>query len=282
MPQYIFTGNDESIFQGDTLPRLSLVDVFTESSAPVLRTVHSHEDSALLLVLSGEGVCSIDGERYSLAPGDIACINTGLLHGIAPSERNRPYKILGLDIKNLHIKGLLPGELVESGACPIVHSQAHRSAVLAYGDILINLAPLEVASLLNPLVVSLMTLVRQLIAEAAQGERLSEDSLGQQIKEFIDEHYLEKLKLPQIAEALHMNKYYLAHTFKKTTGYSPMQYVTQRRISEAQNMLLATDLTITEIALRCGWNDSNYFQNVFNSIVGMPPGRYRKAWKNNE
>ncbi|MDM8143830.1 helix-turn-helix transcriptional regulator, partial [Megamonas hypermegale] len=60
---------------------------------------------------------------------------------------------------------------------------------------------------------------------------------------------------------------------------SPMQYVIQQRIKEAQNLLLSTDLTITEIAFHCGYNNSNYFQSVFNNIVGMPPGKYRKSWK---
>ena len=82
-----------------------------------------------------------------------------------------------------------------------------------------------------------------------------------------------------MAQNLHISEYYLSHTFKKYIGYSPMQYVIQQRIKEAQNLLLSTDLTITEIAFHCGYNNSNYFQSVFNSIVGMPPGKYRKSWK---
>lgn len=284
MPQYVFTDTGASIFQGDTPPRLSLVDVFTESSAPLLCSLHRHDDcAALLLVLEGSSVCTIDSERYSLDTGAIACINAGLLHGIAPGNKNKPYKIIGLDIKNLHLKGLLPGQIVADGSCPIIHSPQYTSVITSYASILLELAPLATTTpapqLVTPLVVSLLALTTKLAAEASSSEQASTATLGQKIKEFIDEHYLENLKLPQIAEALHMNKYYLSHTFKNTTGYSPMQYVTQRRISEAQSLLLSTELTITEIALRCGWNDSNYFQNVFNSIVGMPPGRYRKAWK---
>lgn len=87
------------------------------------------------------------------------------------------------------------------------------------------------------------------------------------------------MKFASAAEALHVNAYYLSHTFKKIIGYSPMQYITRRRIGEAQNLLITTNRTVTDIALQCGYNNSNYFQVVFNNIVGMPPGKYRKAWK---
>ena len=47
---------------------------------------------------------------------------------------------------------------------------------------------------------------------------------------------------------------------------------------EAQTLLLTTNMTITDIAMQCGYNNSNYFQSVFSNIVGMPPGKYRKTW----
>ena len=58
-----------------------------------------------------------------------------------------------------------------------------------------------------------------------------------------------------------------------------MQYVTRRRIGEAQNLLINTQLSITEIAANVGYNNSNYFQNVLKKIVGYTPGSYRKRWQ---
>ena len=119
-----------------------------------------------------------------------------------------------------------------------------------------------------------------LIEERAQlSAEKSLQGIGVRIKEYIDAHYLEDLKLPEIASALHINPYYLSHTFKDLTGSSPMSYIIQRRIDEAQSLLLTTNLTITAIAMECGYNNSNYFQSVFKNIVGMTPGKYRKMWK---
>lgn len=57
-----------------------------------------------------------------------------------------------------------------------------------------------------------------------------------------------------------------------------MKYVTLRRIGEAQNLLINTPLTITQIAATVGYNNSNYFQNVFRAAVNMTPGDYRRRW----
>lgn len=284
MPQYLFTDSTYTIFKENTLPRLALVNMFTENSAPIFRSLHSHEDCAsILFVLEGSCVCTLGHEKYTLNAGDIACINAGTLHGTAAAQKNQAYKIIGLDIKNLHFKGLAPHQLIDNEAYPILHTKTYQPMLTSYAVILLELAPLATspheAQTANHLLYSFLFMLHKLIHESKDYAKAKSYNLGLQIKEYIDEHYLENLKLPQIAEALHMNTYYLSHTFKKTIGYSPMQYVTHRRIGEAQNMLLSTDLTVTEIAMRCGWNNSNYFQSVFNNIVGMPPGKYRKAWK---
>jgi AraC-like DNA-binding protein len=57
-----------------------------------------------------------------------------------------------------------------------------------------------------------------------------------------------------------------------------MKYATLRRIGEAQNLLINTDMTITAIAAQIGYNNSNYFQNAFRNAVGISPGEYRKKW----
>lgn len=284
MPQYIFTNAVYNIFAENMLPQLVAVSVQTDKDAPVFQNLHRYEDRAsLLIVIDGSLNLAIENESYSLKAGDIACINAGILHGMALDKGKQNYKTVELSIKNLHIQGLMLGELLERESYPVI-APADSKLAIHYARILIELGKdcekTYAAQTANYLLGGLLTIVRQEILAAKGNEKLNDYNLGQQIKEYLDEHYLENLKLPQIAAALHMNMYYLAHTFKKSTGQSPMQYVTHRRIAEAQNMLLSTDLAITEIALRCGWNDSNYFQNVFSSTVGMPPGKYRKIWKN--
>ena len=104
-------------------------------------------------------------------------------------------------------------------------------------------------------------------------------SLSDKVKNYIDQHYSEAISLEEIAKAVKANKYYLAHVFKNKTGFSPLHYVSRRRLGEAQNLLINTDMSITQIAATVGYNNSNYFQNIFRRYMGMTPGYYRKKWK---
>ena len=94
-------------------------------------------------------------------------------------------------------------------------------------------------------------------------------------KDFIDAHYTEQIKLEDIAGAVYTNVYNLSKVFKAEIGISPMKYVILRRMGEAQNLLINTDMTITRIAMSVGYNNSNYFQNVFKEFMNMTPKEYR-------
>ncbi len=77
---------------------------------------------------------------------------------------------------------------------------------------------------------------------------------------------------------MNMNYFYLTHVFKKFSGYSPKQYQTRRRIGEAQNLLLSTNLGVAEVANAVGYDNVNNFHRIFNNLVGVPPARFKKFW----
>ena len=67
----------------------------------------------------------------------------------------------------------------------------------------------------------------------------------------------------------------LRQQFRTQTGMSINHYLRQLRVCHAQYLLQHTDLMIGEVAMRCGFEDSNYFSVVFNREVGMTPGQWR-------
>jgi transcriptional regulator GlxA family with amidase domain len=70
----------------------------------------------------------------------------------------------------------------------------------------------------------------------------------------------------------------MSHTFKETTGYSPIQYIMRRRIGEAQTLLITTNHSITMVANIVGYDNSSYFNKIFTKNVGMTPKRYRECY----
>jgi AraC family L-rhamnose operon transcriptional activator RhaR/AraC family L-rhamnose operon regulatory protein RhaS len=65
--------------------------------------------------------------------------------------------------------------------------------------------------------------------------------------------------------------------FKKTTGYSPVQYHIRKRIEYSCKLLLNTDLNIMEIAEKAGFSDSNYFARTFRKVMGASPSAFKKT-----
>ncbi len=66
--------------------------------------------------------------------------------------------------------------------------------------------------------------------------------------------------------------------FKKWTGLSPVEYRNSIRINAARSLLSNTDLKISEISIRCGFDDPYYFSRIFKKAVGLPPREYRMRW----
>ena len=113
---------------------------------------------------------------------------------------------------------------------------------------------------------------------AAEGSTHSGNAFAQRIKDYIDKHFADEFSLQQMADALHVSPYYLAHICKEVTGYSPLQYVLRRRIGEAQTLLITTDLPVTRIASQVGYDNPSHFNAQFSKAVGMAPRTFRKEY----
>lgn len=102
------------------------------------------------------------------------------------------------------------------------------------------------------------------------------DEAIQGVAKYICENYNTVITLEDAAKRANMSSAYFSRKFKRTTGFGFKEYLSNVRLKEAATMLLETNASITEIALSCGYNDSNYFGDVFKKMKGMSPYQYRK------
>ena len=85
------------------------------------------------------------------------------------------------------------------------------------------------------------------------------------------------MSIGEIALAVHLNPQYFMRLFKKETGKSVLEYITDCRLSSARQMLEETNLPITEVALAAGYDNFSYFSKLFRRNEGMSPSEYRKG-----
>ena len=115
-------------------------------------------------------------------------------------------------------------------------------------------------------------------AKKLQESGLSKAKLDSAIA-FIRQNYTHKLKLADIAEVTGLSEFYFDRLFKKSTGYTPHQYLTQYRIDRAKQLLRQKNLTATQIAKLCGFSNQSYFTRQFREVVGTTPISYRRKVK---
>lgn len=94
---------------------------------------------------------------------------------------------------------------------------------------------------------------------------------------FIQENFAQKLTLEDIANAAAVSTRECLRCFRLSIHQSPMDYLIEYRIRTARKLLETTDLPVTEIALRCGFNSPSYFTKQFRRICGKTPNACRKA-----
>lgn len=97
-------------------------------------------------------------------------------------------------------------------------------------------------------------------------------------KRFLEEHYMEKVSLEDVARIVNFNPVYFSVVFKKETGSNFGDYIVQLRIEAAKSLLRETNLTVMAVAHKVGYEDPKYFSQLFTKVVGINPGVYRKLY----
>lgn len=100
----------------------------------------------------------------------------------------------------------------------------------------------------------------------------------EKVKKYIRENYFEKVSLDELSEIVNINKYYLIRLFKQQTGLSPIDYLINVRLSQAEKLLTQTSLTISEISDRVGFHSPSHFSKTFKESNHMTPSTYRKKF----
>ena len=96
------------------------------------------------------------------------------------------------------------------------------------------------------------------------------------IIKYINEHTSEPISLSTVSEKVNLSKEYTSHIFKKETGRTVTDYINERKLLVAKEMIQSTSYPLTEICERLGYENYSYFSKVFKAQFGVTPGSLRK------
>lgn len=126
------------------------------------------------------------------------------------------------------------------------------------------------------------TLIFHLLKNYTTTASIQENSSGglsgyrlRRVTEFIDEHLEEDLTLGEIAEVAELSQFHFARVFRQTTGITPQQYVMQKRIEQAKQLLTRSNLSLVEVSLRTGFKNQSHFTTLFRKFTKLTPKMWR-------
>jgi AraC-like DNA-binding protein len=97
-------------------------------------------------------------------------------------------------------------------------------------------------------------------------------------RDHADRHYADPLDLETLASVAGMSKYHFQRLFTATYGVSPATYVSERRVERAQDLLRATNLTVTEVCHAVGFSSLGSFSSRFRELVGCSPSEFQRRY----
>ena len=244
------------------------------AASAVTRAVHRHARfTEMLYVYQGAGQYVAGGYSYAIRTGDVLLYNQGDLHEVT-SSLHHEIGTYCFGLSNLRLGRLAEGHFSDpehgfvrpaadeidhiQSLCELIYRHAERHS--AYAD--------ELVSHLLP---ALVLLSANLPPDERAADQPHNLVLANRIRQYIGTHFTEQLTLEDIGQALSMSPYHLAHIFKDMTGMSPIHYMIRCRVGEAQNLLISTDYSATQIAAIVGYANVNHFNAIFAKLVGLPP-----------
>jgi AraC-like DNA-binding protein/ligand-binding sensor protein len=118
-------------------------------------------------------------------------------------------------------------------------------------------------------------IVERMSAQIFSFQGMCHASALRKAERFIWENYTRKISLQEISAAAGLSAPYFSTIFKEEMGENLSSYLNRLRVEKARHMLAETDLTLSEIASACGFEDQSWFSKIFKSFTGISPGKYR-------
>ncbi len=105
------------------------------------------------------------------------------------------------------------------------------------------------------------------------------DRIMQTAARYIKENCNKPLTLKEISDGFGFTPEYFSSIFKKAIGLNFIDYLNNMRVAMSFEFLVNTDMPISKISEKCGFNDSNYFTIVFRKVTGKSPTKYRQMMR---
>lgn len=253
--------------------------------------IHWHEAFEILLPVNNWYEADADGTTYHLEPGDILVIPPGTMHSLhAPEEGERfIFLINSAPLKTLKDYGVLMPLLTQCifitpKSEPQIYEQVrhtlHKAREVYFSDVEFREMTIysHILQLMTTIGRSRLNKLNHI--NTASVKRVNYLDRFNTVLEYINTHYMDDITLEQAADYCGFSKFYFAKLFKEYSNTTFLSYLTFRRLSVAEEMLVNTDRSITDIAFSSGFASISTFNRCFKQLRGCTPTHYKELYQN--
>ena len=251
-------------------------DVCTKTK-PMMPSEHYHDVFEIYYLTKGNCRYFIDDKTYETKAGDLILIPKGVIHKTTYGEGERQRKLINCSYH------YIPTNVIPKLPLLMYH---YRNSEISkeIDDIFLNIEKEYIKNdeFSHEALLNYIHLLFYLIARNENQTEKTDNGnyLVTEVISYLKENYDKPISLTEIADNLSVSIEHLSRVFKKETGLAFVKYLNMLRFQKAEELLKNNDnLPITEIAYKCGFNDSNYFSDKFKKYYGISPLKFKKSGK---
>lgn len=254
--------------------------------------LHTHLDfSELVIVMNGNATHIVDNEKFYIKKGDVFVISNDTTHGYEDTENFHICNIMyrseylfssDYDIKKnagFHALFVLEPYFTKEHSfksrlslTPIDFEKVHiltDTMIAEYHNREDGFRTLLKSDFMN-----LVVILSRAYSFCNNPEKGDIINIAKSIS-YMEHHYTEDITIEELAKISHYSKRHFMRIFHETYHTTPLNYIVSLRIQHACSLLKESRLSISNIALQCGFSDSNYFSRIFKKKTGLTPKQYR-------
>ena len=256
------------------------------SDIPWRYEMHDHSAVEIVLTLEGSVTYTIEDKVYQVRKGEILIIPQDTAHSLTMEEGSSRYLYLFepdaimtmRDIKSMAIYFNKPFHLRDG-------SDAHvriRELLLRAKDLYEKRELMWNTACYSCILRVYATLGQRYLSgirpRTADNMRNMDSEVINAVMTYINNHYREELSLENVAGFAGFSRYYFSRSFKKQTGYSFKDYLCQKRLQVAMDLLIRTNRSMRDVAIESGFGSVATFNRVFREKKGCTPTQYRAIY----
>ncbi|MBS4209411.1 helix-turn-helix domain-containing protein [Bacillus sp. FJAT-50079] len=245
---------------------------------------HWHKEIELIFVIQGSIELIVESQRYILNERDLIVINSMDVHKVDKIDSENVLLTLQIDLDlTKHYIPELDKAIFHCNSQDTEHQETY-DIIRRYLAQMVWEFNKRVHGFRSNLVGILYLLIGHLFRsfphEFKDPEMIKSNNHDMErlsrIIQYIDENYMRKLSLNEMAEREHLSFYYFSHFFKNKMGLSFKKYLTLIRLDKAATQLLETDKRILDISFDCGFANTKAFNKSFKDKFEMTPTEFRQ------